>query len=120
MRREIPTIPERQPLMLNRISTARISSGIGAIALVVAILAFLLQRDVTPLVLLSALIAIFGIGLWTVLAPNDFKTLISGRQAYYGSNSILVTVLFAGIIAITYTFAAGSGVAADFTSVGYY
>src|SRR5258707_15426102 len=98
---------------INRQTIARISSGAGSLALIVAILGLLLQHDITPLVLISALIAIVGIALWTVLAPNDFRALVSGRQALYGSNSIFISVLLAGIVAIIYTVANGSGVAGD-------
>lgn len=107
-------------LLLDRLAVARLSSGIGGIGLVVAVLAYLLQHDITALVLLGAVIGIVGIGLWTVLAPNDFRTLISGRQALYGSNSLLTSVLVIGIVAIVYTLTANSGVAADLTSLHYY
>ena len=110
----------RQFTRLNRQSIARISSGIGALALVVAIMAFLIQRDVTLIVLVSILISIGGIGLWSVLAPGDLRAMVSGRQALYGSNSIFVTILVIGIVAIIYGLSQGTGIAADFTSVGYY
>src|SRR5437016_5025666 len=106
--------------MLDRLLLARISSGIGALALVIMALIVLLQRDITGLALLSTVIGIAGIALWTVLAPDDFRTLISGRQARYGGNSIFTSILVIGIVAIVYTLTATSGLAADLTSVSYY
>ncbi len=107
-------------LILDRLLLARISSAIGALALVIAALIFLLQRDITGLALLCTVIGIIGIALWTVLAPDDFRTLISGRQARYGGNSLFTSILVVGIVAIVYTLTANSGVAADLTSVNYY
>ncbi|MCC7447389.1 MAG: GldG family protein [Anaerolineae bacterium] len=107
-------------LALNRLRVARILSGIGALALVIAVIAFLLQRDITPLVLLSLVMGMVGIGLWTILAPNDLRSVISGRQALYGTNSIFTSILFAGIIAVVYTLSTNLGLVADLTAVHYY
>ncbi|MEP7285973.1 MAG: Gldg family protein [Chloroflexota bacterium] len=107
-------------IIFDRMLIARASSGIGALALVLAVLAFLLQHDITPLVLASTVIGIVGIVLWTLLAPDDLRGMIRGRQAQYGSNSILSTILVIGIVAVVYTLTVNSGVAADLTTIGYY
>jgi ABC-type uncharacterized transport system involved in gliding motility auxiliary subunit len=111
---------QNRPVLLDRLAVARISSGIGGLALVVAVLALLLQRDITPLALISTVIGIVGIVVWTVLAPNDFRNLITGRQAFYGGNSIFTSILLFGIVAIVYALTANSGVFADLTGVRYY
>ncbi len=105
---------------INRLAAARLCSGIGGIALVTAIVGFLLQRDITLLVLISMVIGIVGIGLWITLVPGDLRALVSGRRALYGSNSIFSSILVIGIVAIVYTLTINSGVFADLTSVGYY
>lgn len=105
---------------LDRLGVARLGSIVGALALIVAVIALLAQGDATPLVVGSALLAAIGIGLWVTLAPDDFRATISGRRAVYGTNSALVTILVAGSAIIVYTLANGSGVAADFTTAGYY
>jgi hypothetical protein len=113
-------LPSERRVLVDRMFAARISSGIGALAIVIAGLALLQQRDITPLVLISVIIGVVGIALWTVLAPNDLRTLISGRQALYGGNSIFTAVLVIGIVTIVYTLTASSGIAADLTAVRYY
>jgi hypothetical protein len=120
MSNRVDSVRPSRRLMLDRLFLARISSGIGALALVIAALVSLLQRDITGLALLCTVIGIAGIALWTVLAPDDFRTLISGRQARYGGNSIFTSILVIGIVAIVYTLTATSGIAADLTSVSYY
>ena len=57
----------------DRLTVARASSGIGALAVVVAILAYLLQHDITPILLISALVGIGGLGVWIILAPDDLR-----------------------------------------------
>ncbi|MCC7209476.1 MAG: GldG family protein [Anaerolineae bacterium] len=109
-----------EAVSLSRIRVARLASGIGAVALTVAIVSWLLAGDVTALTLVSAVIALLGIGAWMLLAPDDFRALITGRQAVYGTNSLLVSALFAGIVAIVYSLAVSTGIAVDLTSAGYY
>jgi ABC-2 type transport system permease protein len=104
----------------DRLAVARISSGIGALAIVVAILAYLLQREITLMLLVSTLIGIGGLGLWLVLAPDDLRAVVTGRRAAHSSNSIFNSVLVIGSIAIVYTLSVNSGIAADMTTVGYY
>lgn len=105
---------------LSRIRVARLASGIGAAAFTVAVVSWLLAGDVTGLTLVSGVMALLGIGLWMALAPDDFRALVTGRQAVYGTNSVLVSALFAGIVAIVYSLAASVGISADLTSTGYY
>lgn len=111
--------PPRQSLF-DRAAIARISSGVGALALIIGILELLLQRVFTPLSLGALVIGLGGIALWTVLAPGDLQALISGRRALYGSNSLFTSILVLGIVAILYTLTANSGVGADLTQTGLY
>lgn len=120
MDNQLESTRSAQNFRVSRLLIARICSGIGAMALIVAILAVLLQHDITAVVLISALIAIGGIGLWTILAPNDLKALVTGRQAFYGGNSIFVSIVVVGIVAVVYTVVNSSGVAVDTTLSGLY
>lgn len=110
----------RQMLILNRLSVARWSSAIGALALLIAIVALLAGGELSPLVVISALIGMGGLALWMTLAPSDFRNTLTGRRAVHGSNSVLIVLLFIGIVVIVYGMAARSGIAADLTSRGYY
>jgi ABC-type uncharacterized transport system involved in gliding motility auxiliary subunit len=115
-RREAPG-PRPAP---NRADIARLSSAVGALALALAVTGWLLAGDVTPVVFGAALIAILGLGVWIALAPDDFRALITGRRAAHGSNSLLVSVLVAGIMAVIYSISVTAGIAVDLTSTGYY
>ncbi|MBO9310514.1 MAG: GldG family protein, partial [Chloroflexi bacterium] len=110
----------QRALVLDRLSVARWSSALGAAALVVALVAFLASGELSPLVAISALLGMGGLGLWMTLAPDDFRATLTGRHAVYGSNSALIVLLFIGIVLVVYAMAARSGIAADLTSRGYY
>jgi ABC-type uncharacterized transport system involved in gliding motility auxiliary subunit len=120
-RRQIQPLAETAPRgPIDRLLLARICCGIGLLALCVAALAYLLEHDLSVLVLVSTIVGIVGISLWTTLAPNDLRTLITGRQALYGSNSIFASVLVIGIVVIGYALASNFPIAADLTEQHYY
>lgn len=110
----------RQPFVLNRLAVARTLSAIGSLGLVVAVVGFFLSGDVNAVVIGGALLAVIGISGWTLLSPDDLRALITGRQTAFGSNSLFLSILMAGIAALTYTIAASTGVAVDFTSAQFY
>lgn len=112
--------PTRAAFRLDRLNIARIASGIGAFALIGAILAYLLQNDITPFVVAFALFAMIGIGAWVALAPEDIRALVSGRRAAYGSNTVFITALLIGILTVIFAIAQSTSLAVDFTTFGFY
>ncbi|MBX3061707.1 MAG: GldG family protein [Anaerolineae bacterium] len=110
----------RKPLTLDRLTVARIASAVGSISLIVAVIAFLLAQDITTVVIVATVLAVIGIGAWTVLAPGDLRALLTGRQTVYGTNSIFLSILFIGIVAIVSNLLAGTGIAVDLTTSRYY
>lgn len=109
-----------RPLSLDRLRVARIASGVGAGALAASGISLAAGGEITTLTGVLALIGIGGLALWMSLAPDDFRSLITGRQAVYGSNSILSSVLVVAITVLVYWLSSGSGVAVDLTSLRYY
>ena len=110
----------RQPFVLDKLALGRIGSVVGSAALVVGILAFIFQGDVTPVVVFCTLLTIAGLGSWMALAPDDLRALVTGRQTIYGSNSVFLSILLIGVVTIVYTLATGTGVYADLTEKGFY
>jgi ABC-2 type transport system permease protein len=119
MRRQIEARPV-QPIVLNRLSVARLASIIGGVAFLVVILGFMAQRDLTPLTIVGTLVGIIGITVWTLLAPDDLRNLISGRQARYGSNSVFAVILAIATVTLLYSFINSTNAVADMTSIGLY
>ncbi|PJF33767.1 MAG: hypothetical protein CUN49_17775, partial [Candidatus Thermofonsia Clade 1 bacterium] len=51
-------------IVLDRLSVARWSSAIGAVALVIAVVALLASGELSAVVVISALIGMGGLGVW--------------------------------------------------------
>lgn len=66
-------------VVLDRLSVARWSSAVGATALIVAAVALLAGGELSPLVVIAALIGMGGLSLWMTLAPEDFRSTLTGR-----------------------------------------
>jgi len=107
-------------LTLNRLGVARLSSGVGAIGLIIGISSLLFAGNLSGLTFVGVLVGIIGFSIWMMLAPTDLKDMLSGRRTVYSANSLLVSALFAGIIVFVYTLAVAASVGVDLTSVGYY
>jgi hypothetical protein len=110
----------RQPLRLTKLTLARLCSVIGCVALVLGIMGLIINGDVTSFVITCIVIAVVGIGAWTVLAPDDLRSVLTGRQAAFGTNSIFLSILMVGIVAVIFTMSIGSGLSVDLTSGGLY
>lgn len=110
----------RQPFRLSKLTIARLASTIGCISLVLGLMGLLISGDVTSFVVTCAVIAAVGIGAWTLLAPDDLRALLTGRQAAFGTNSVFLSILMVGIVTVLYTISTSSGLTVDLTSGGLY
>jgi hypothetical protein len=123
MRKKVDTPPTQtasQSILLGRGGLARLSSGVGASGVVLAILLLLLNGEVSLLTVGALVVGLLGLAIWIALAPDDFRALLTGRQAAHGGNSIVAVVLVAGIVALLYFMSASASIGIDLTSVGYY
>ncbi|HTP01421.1 MAG TPA: GldG family protein, partial [Anaerolineales bacterium] len=50
------------------------------------------------LIAISAVVLVLGLALYAILNPNGVRRFLSGRQARYGSNAIIMAVAFAAIL----------------------
>jgi hypothetical protein len=117
--RENPERGARLPTF-SKLRIARIGSGVGVLGIFGTLIIFLLQRELTPAVFLSLVIGIIGLTVWLSLAPDDLRTVITRRQAVYGSNSIVAVALFAGVVGLLYGLANNTNVRADLTAFRTY
>lgn len=62
------------------------------------------QQNVVDIVLQVSIGLLFvGLGMYAFLAPDTIRRIFTGRQARYGSNSLILTVAFIGIlVAVNY------------------
>jgi len=82
---------------------ACISSGlIGAAKGMLAINMFTLENTDGINLALQISLALLAIGLlaYAIMSPDTVRRFLSGRQARYGSNSLIITLAFVGIIIV--------------------
>jgi len=73
------------------------------ISLAAAILSvglYIVQRQLTLALEISLGFVIIGLALFAVLDPNRVRTALTGRQARYGSNALVLTIAFLGILVV--------------------
>ena len=82
---------------------ACISTGlIGTANIMLAMKMFTLDVEVTDKLNLALQISIgilvIGLATYVMLSPDTIRRFLTGRQARYGSNSLILALAFAGII----------------------
>jgi hypothetical protein len=116
-----PDNPDSQPsVRVERLAVARAASAVGALGLILAVFSFLLLGDLGLFTLIGVVVGVVGLAGWMILAPEDLRTTLGGRRTVHGTNSLLVSILFAGVMALAYVVAVTASVAVDLTGVGFY
>jgi len=73
---------------------------LAGLAGVAAILLFFLQREWNLYLQISLGLVVIGLALFTILDPERVRQLLSGRQARHGSNALVLSAAFIGIILV--------------------
>ena len=79
---------------------APLGVAVGLGGLIVAAFIYLYQRQFDVAVQSSLAIAALGFALAMLLNPGAMQTWLAGRQARYGSNVLVMTLAFAGIVVL--------------------
>jgi ABC-type uncharacterized transport system involved in gliding motility auxiliary subunit len=87
-------------------------SGLAALA---AIGLYIVQGSFTLAVQISLAIIIIGLAIYVLFDPHHTRELLVGRQARYGSNALLLTLAFAGIIIVVNYLVSNSSLQWDMT-----
>jgi ABC-type uncharacterized transport system involved in gliding motility auxiliary subunit len=92
-------------IKFDRKQIATLGLYMTGIAALVALGFYIVQREWNlPLQICLGLVVI-GIALFAVLDPQRVREILTGRQARYGSNSLVMTLAFVGIlVVINYLF----------------
>ena len=107
-------------LPLKRAAVANAAGILGGAVLVLGALLYLALGTATVAVFACILVGATGITLWMWWAPDDFRAWLTGRQTRYGTASVVVTILFAGLVAAAYLLADRANLTADLTGVQRY
>lgn len=78
------------------IGSSKILTGIGMFTLSDA-----QNEGITLAFQISIAVLILGLAIYAILMPDSIRRFLSGRQARYGSNSLILTLAFIGILIAT-------------------
>jgi ABC-type uncharacterized transport system involved in gliding motility auxiliary subunit len=73
---------------------------LALIAAVVSVGLFIVQRQMTLALQISLGLVVIGLALYALLDPDKVRQLLTGRQARYGSNALVLIVAFIGIVVV--------------------
>ncbi len=79
---------------------APIGLYISLAAAILSVGLYIVQRQVTLALEISLGFVIIGLALFAVLDPNRVRAALTGRQARYGSNALILTIAFLGILVV--------------------
>ena len=60
-------------------------------------------------------LAVLSLVVWAFMAPDQLRSLLTGRTARYGGTTVLVTVLFLGALVAIYSVVKGRNIRVDLT-----
>jgi ABC-type uncharacterized transport system involved in gliding motility auxiliary subunit len=103
-------------VLLTRGRAAQICSLIGFSGLIIGIIGLIWQSGANANYALIALgIGIAGIVGWAALTPQEFTAFVTGKQARYGTVTIVSVALLIGIVALVYVLLAQAALTLDMT-----
>lgn len=106
---------KNDPIIITRNQVGQWGSYIGGAGLLVGLLGWLWQGSITPIIAGLIIAGVLGIGVWALMAPQEFRDFISGRQARYSTMAVFSTLLLVGIIALIYIILQRATITLDMT-----
>ena len=79
---------------------APIGLYLALLAALVSIGLYVVQRQMSLALQISLGLIVIGLALYALLDPDKVRQLLTGRQARYGSNALVLTFAFIGIIVV--------------------
>ena len=88
---------------------------LAAVGLIIAIVSALTQASVSVVGWGGLGLAILSIVVWGFMAPDQVRSILTGRTARYGGTTIIVTILFLAALIAIYSVVKGRSIRADLT-----
>lgn len=107
---------QQQSIVITRGLIGLFASLVGGSGLLLAVLIFIWESELTDWGLLALGIGVLGVIVWAAMTPQEFLAMITGRQARYGTRAIFSTLLIIGIVAMTYNLLERAVITVDMTT----
>jgi ABC-type uncharacterized transport system involved in gliding motility auxiliary subunit len=91
---------------------------VAAIAAIFLLVLFIIQREFSLAIQISLAVFILGIAIFVILETDRLRAAMTGRQARYGSNLILLSVAILGILVVVNYLAINNPKRWDLTETG--
>lgn len=85
---------------------------LGALA---AVIFFIIERSFTLPIQISLGVVVIGVAAFVMMDPTRARKALTGRQARYGSNALLMTIAFIGIVIVINVLVNANSVQWDLT-----
>jgi ABC-type uncharacterized transport system involved in gliding motility auxiliary subunit len=73
---------------------------LAAIAAVVSVGLYIVQRQMSLALQISLGLIVAGLAIYALLDPDKVRQILTGRQARYGSNALVLILAFVGIVVV--------------------
>lgn len=94
---------------------ARWSAIVGAVVLLVPLIIYLVEDELNTLGFIALVVGVIGLGFWLIVAPEELRAWLSGRQVYYGTGTVVLIVVVIGLAAVGYSLVEQQNAVQDLT-----
>lgn len=94
---------------------ARWAAIAGALILLVPLVIFLVDGELNALGFIALVAGVIGLALWLIVAPDELRAWLSGRQVYYGTGTVVLIVIVIGGATAGYSLVEKQNVVRDLT-----
>lgn len=103
-------------VVITRSQVGQWASYLGSSSLLIGIVGSLLFGGFNIFTVAALVIGLVGLVVWAVIAPQDFKNVITGRQIRYSTGAFFSTLMLIAIVALTYILALRAVITLDMTA----
>ncbi len=96
------------------------SAIVGGLGLLGALIIYLSQSSLTTPAFALLVVGLAGITIWLVLAPDELRDWLTGRQVYYGIGTFILVVVVIAIATVGYSLALERNIVVDLTETQNY
>ncbi|MCB9438068.1 MAG: GldG family protein [Anaerolineales bacterium] len=93
---------------------------LGALALLAALIIYLAEDELNTVVFVLLVAGVVGVGAWMLLAPDELRDWLTGRQVYYGTGTAILTIIVIGFAVAGYSLAEQQNLVRDLTDAQIY